>query len=118
MTRLFSSAPILVALNHDSFHDPRLRLINADEARWIEASDESFDLAFVDFPDPSTFALGNLYSVPFYALLKKRIASYGLVVVQATSPYFAPHPYCPIQSTLPDPGHKTYPYHPHVPPLR
>jgi spermidine synthase len=115
MTRLFSTAPILVALNHDSFHDPRLRLINADAARWIEASDESFDVAFVDFPDPSTFALGKLYSVPFYALLKKRIASHGLVVVQATSPYFAPHAYWSIEATLRDAGYETYPYHTYVP---
>jgi spermidine synthase len=115
MTGLFSSAPALVALNHDSFHDPRVRLINADAARWIENGAESFDVAFVDFPDPSTFALGKLYSVPFYALLKKRVAAHGLVVVQATSPYFAPHAYWSIEATLREAGYKTCPYHAYVP---
>jgi spermidine synthase len=105
----------LVALNHDSFHDPRVRLINADAARWIENGAESFDVAFVDFPDPSTFALGKLYSVPFYALLKKRVAAHGLVVVQATSPYFAPHAYWSIEATLREAGYKTCPYHAYVP---
>jgi len=115
VTRLFSSSDPLVALNHGSFRDPRVHLINADAARWIEANEDSFDAAFVDFPDPSTFSLGKLYSVPFYALLKKRIASHGLVVVQATSPYFAPHAYWSIEATLREAGFKTYPYHTYVP---
>jgi spermidine synthase len=115
VTRLFSSSEPLVALNHGSFRDSRVHLINADAARWIETSEESFDVAFVDFPDPSTFALGKLYSVPFYALLKKRIASHGFVVVQATSPYFAPHAYWSIEATLREAGFKTYPYHAYVP---
>jgi len=115
MTRLFSSSPPLVALNQNSFHDPRVRLINADAARWVETNEDSFDVAFVDFPDPSTFALGKLYSVPFYALLKKRMAAHGIVVVQATSPYFAPHAYWSIEATLRAAGFKTYPYHTYVP---
>jgi spermidine synthase len=115
MTHLFSSSEPLVALNHDAFHDPRVRLINADAARWIEDTQESFDAAFVDFPDPSTFALGKLYSVPFYGLLKKHIAAHGLVVVQATSPYFAPHAYWCIAATLRSADFKTYPYHTYVP---
>jgi len=115
MTRLFSSSEPLVALNHDSFHDPRVHLVNADAALWIESSRESFDAAFVDFPDPSTFALGKLYSVPFYGLLKKHIAARGLVVVQATSPYFAPHAYWSIEATLRAVDFKTFPYHTYVP---
>jgi spermidine synthase len=115
MTSLFSTSAPLVALNHGSFHDPRLHLINADAARWIEDDTESYDVAFVDFPDPSTFALGKLYSVPFYALLRKRVASHGLVVVQATSPYFAPHAYWSIEATLREAGYQTYPYHTYVP---
>jgi spermidine synthase len=115
MTRLFASSEPLVALNHGSLRDPRVRVINADAARWIESNDESFDVAFVDFPDPSTFALGKLYSVPFYAWLMKRVAVHGLVVVQATSPYFAPHAYWCIESTLRAAGFATYPYHTYVP---
>jgi spermidine synthase len=115
VTHLFSSSPPLTALNHDSFKDPRVRIINADAARWIESSEEMFDVAFVDFPDPSTFALGKLYSVPFYGLLKKRVATHGLVVVQATSPYFAPHAYWCIEATLKAADYQTFPYHTYVP---
>jgi spermidine synthase len=115
VTHLFSSSEPLVALNRHSFADPRVHLVTADAARWVESSTDSFDVAYVDFPDPSTFALGKLYSVPFYALLKKRIASHGFIVVQATSPYFAPHAYWSIEATLREAGFKTYPYHTYVP---
>jgi spermidine synthase len=115
MTSLFSTSAPLVALNHGSFHDPRVQLINADAARWIEDDRDSYDVAFIDFPDPSTFALGKLYSVPFYALVSKHIAAHGLVVVQATSPYFAPHAYWSIEATLREAGYHTYPYHTYVP---
>jgi spermidine synthase len=74
-----------------------------------------FDAAIVDFPDPSSFALGKLYSVPFYGVLKKHIAANGLVVVQATSPFFAPHAYWTVDATLRDVGMRTWPYHLYVP---
>jgi spermidine synthase len=74
-----------------------------------------FDAAIVDFPDPSSFALGKLYSVPFYGMVKKHVAANGLVVVQSTSPFFAPHAFWTIDATLRDVGMKTYPYHAYVP---
>jgi spermidine synthase len=115
MTGLFSTSAPLVKLNAASFHDPRVHLINADAARWVETSNASVDVVFVDFPDPSTFALGKLYSVPFYAMVKKHVAAHGIVVVQATSPYFAPHAYWSIESTLRAAEFKTFPYHTYVP---
>jgi spermidine synthase len=74
-----------------------------------------FDAAIVDFPDPSSFALGKLYSVPFYATVKKHVAAQGLVVVQSTSPFFAPHAYWTIDATLREAGLRTWPYHAYVP---
>jgi spermidine synthase len=115
MTSLFSSSAPLVALNQGSFSDPRVHLINADAALWIAENRTSFDAVFVDFPDPSSFALGKLYSVPFYSLVKKSVSAHGIVVVQSTSPYFAPHAYWSIDATLKEAGLRTYPYHVYVP---
>ena len=74
-----------------------------------------YDAVIVDFPDPSSFALGKLYSVPFYGLLKKHLAANGLIVVQSTSPFFAPHAYWTVDATLREVGLRTYPYHSYVP---
>lgn len=115
MTKAFASRPELVKLNHGALSDPRVTVINADAAVWLQHTDAMFDAAIVDFPDPSSFALGKLYSVPFYGLLKKHVAANGLVVVQATSPFFAPHAYWTIDATLRDVGMATWPYHAYVP---
>jgi spermidine synthase len=47
--------------------------------------------------------------------VRKHVAAHGLVVVQATSPYFAPHAYWSIEATLREAGYHTYPYHTYVP---
>lgn len=115
MTAAFKQREELVALNKGSFHDKRVQVVNADAAIWLQQNQEMFDAAIVDFPDPSSFALGKLYSVPFYGMLKKHVAANGLVVIQATSPFFAPHAYWTVDATLRDVGMRTWPYHLYVP---
>jgi spermidine synthase len=115
MTGAFKTRAELVKLNHGSFSDPRVTVINADAAMWLQHSDGMFDAAVVDFPDPSSFALGKLYSVPFFGMLRKHLSANGLVVVQSTSPFFAPHAFWTIDATLRDVGLSTWPYHAYVP---
>ena len=54
-------------------------------------------------------------SVPFYRLLSRHVADTGLVVIQATSPYFAPRSYWCVDATLKEAGYRTWPYHALVP---
>ena len=115
MTKAFTQREELVKLNHGSLSDPRVKVINFDAAIWLQNNEDMFDAAIVDFPDPSSFALGKLYSVPFYGLVKKHLAATGLMVVQSTSPFFAPHAYWTIDATLREVGLRTYPYHVYVP---
>jgi spermidine synthase len=115
MTGAFTTRPELVKLNGRSFSDPRVTVVNADAAIWLQNTTEMFDAAIVDFPDPSSFALGKLYSVPFYGMVKKHIAANGLMVVQSTSPFFAPNAFWTIDATLRDVGMRTWPYHAYVP---
>ena len=115
MTNAFTQRPELTQLNHHSFSDPRVQVINADAAIWLQNNQSMFDAIIVDFPDPSSFALGKLYSVPFYGIVKKHLAAQGLLVVQSTSPFFAPHAYWTIDATLKEVGFLTYPYHLYVP---
>jgi spermidine synthase len=115
MTGAFARREELVKLNHGSLTDKRVKVINADAAVWLQNHDDMFDAAIVDFPDPSSFALGKLYSVPFYGMLKRHVAERGLMVVQSTSPFFAPHAYWTIDATLREVGLHTWPYHAYVP---
>ncbi len=115
MTNLFSRSESLVALNHKSLKDPRVAVVNADAGAWLEQNQQMFDAIIVDFPDPSNFGLGKLYSVPFYHLLAKHLSENGLAVVQSTSPFFAPHAYWCVDATLKESGFTTWPYHVYVP---
>lgn len=115
MTRLFSASPALVELNLRAFDDPRVSVVNQDAAQWLEHGQQVFDIAIADFPDPSNFALGKLYSVPFYRLLARHVAANGYIVVQSTSPYYAPRAYWSIVATLEEAGLRSWPYHAYVP---
>jgi spermidine synthase len=115
MTHLFASAPLLRQLNGDSLNSPRVRVINADAARWLEDSAEMFDFVVADFPDPASYAVGKLYSTGFYRLLQKHLAEHGLLVVQTTSPFYARHSFWTVAATLEDVGLRTAPYHALVP---
>ena len=115
MTELFSSAAELVRLNQGALANPRLRVINDDAAKWLEQSQELFDFAVVDFPDPSNYSLGKLYSVSFYKLLKKHLADSGLAVIQSTSPYNGRRAFWSVNASLAEAGWRTWPYHALVP---
>ena len=115
MTRLFSTNPMLVALNQKSFLSPRVHVINADAFPWVDSNTDSFDFIVVDFPDPTSYSLGKLYTTAFYKAAARHLSSQGLMVVQSTSPMFARDSYWCIAETLKQAGLKTYPYHVYVP---
>jgi spermidine synthase len=115
MTRLFSTHPVLAGLNHHSLTAPRVHVINADAFPWLDSNSDAFDFIVVDFPDPTSYALGKLYTTAFYRSMGRHLARGGLAVVQSTSPLFARQSYWCIAATLKDAGFRTWPYHLYVP---
>ena len=115
MTQLSTTFPPLAELNNHAFSDPRIHVVNQDAMIWLETPGEPFDVAIVDFPDPSTFALGKLYTTRFYRLLKSRLSPAGVVSVQSTSPLFARKSYWCIMKTLESAGFSVRPYQTTVP---
>jgi spermidine synthase len=115
MTRLFSTHPVMSALNQHSLTSPRVHVINTDAFRWLDTNTEQFDFIVADFPDPTSYALGKLFTTAFYRLAAKHLASGGLIVVQSTSPLFARRSYWCIVESVHQAGLHTYPYHVYVP---
>jgi spermidine synthase len=115
MTRLFSTQPLLTALNAGALASPRLQIVNADAFGWLERSDEVFDVIVIDFPDPTNFALGKLYTTSFYALVERHLAADGFVVVQTTTPLIARRSFWTVAATIEAAGLTITPYHAHVP---
>ena len=115
MTQLFATHPLLTALNGGALTSPKLHIVNADAFVWLDAAGELYDFVIVDFPDPSSYNLGKLYTTAFYRLAAKHLSRAGLMVVQSTSPLFAPRSFWCIARTIADAGLRTYPYHVYVP---
>ena len=116
MTNLFRNHPLLKRLNSGSLSDPRVKVINADAFVWIdETQPDPVDFIVIDFPDPTNFSIGKLYTTAFYRVLAKHLAQHGLVAVQSTSPLFARQSYWCIVETMQQAGWRTHPYHVYVP---
>jgi len=121
VTTLFRENTHLKKINSNSLNDTRVKIENDDAWRWLEAraaggaGQAPFDAIFMDLPDPSNYALGRLYSAPFFRLLVRQLAPYGLIATQATSPVAAREAYWCIVATLESAGLHTAPYHTLVP---
>jgi spermidine synthase len=115
MTKLFSTHPMLTKLNDKSFLSPRVHIINADAFPWVDSNADSFDFIVIDFPDPTNYSLGKLYTTAFYRAAARHLSAQGLMVVQSTSPMFARDSFWCIVETLKQAGLETYPYHVYVP---
>lgn len=115
MTALSESFPPLAALNEHAFNDPRVTVVNEDAMIWIERVPTKFDVAIVDFPDPSSFSLGKLYTTRFYRLLRQRLAPDATIAVQSGSPLNARKSFWCIVRTMEAAGLHVRPYQTTVP---
>ena len=115
VTTLFTRSGSLAALNHGSLRSPKVRVVTADAFAWLRANHRQFDVALVDFPDPTNFSVGKLYTVTFYRELARALTPEGVAAIQSTSPLVAPKAYWTVSTTLEAAGFATAGYHVYVP---
>jgi spermidine synthase len=115
VTEIFRHSEILKTLNGNSLSSPKLRVINTDAFSWLKQNNRRFDFIIIDFPDPSNFSVGKLYTTSFYKEIKKSLSPKGAFVVQSTSPYVARKTFWCVNNTIASVGFKTQPYHLYVP---
>jgi spermidine synthase len=115
MTGFARTFPPLRDLNKGALDDPRVTLVHDDAMAWLAHREGTFDVVICDFPDPSSFSLGKLYSTRFYERLLAVLAPDGAVAVQATSPLLARRSFWCIVRTLEATGLSVRPYHTAVP---
>ncbi len=115
MTHLALENPIFKKLNKNSLHDSRVTIYNQDAYSFVKNSSEIYSVVIIDLPDPNDTGLGKLYTKEFYSMLKGRLAADGLVVTQATSPYFARQAFWCIKNTMDTVFANTIPYQTYIP---
>ena len=100
MTLLGRTFAPFVRLNGGALSDPRVRLVHEDAYAFLERDAGAYGVILADLPDPNHETLAKLYSVPFYRLLRRRLAPGGAIAVQSTSPLAAPDAFWCIHRTL------------------
>lgn len=115
MTKMFQTNSVLTKFNANSLNNPKVEVLNKDAFVWAKNAKKQYDVVVVDFPDPSNYSLGKLYSWSFYSTLKQILTLDGVVVVQTTSPYFAPKSFWCINKTMMEVFPQVDAYHAYVP---
>lgn len=115
MVELCKTNNHIVALNEGSLNNEKLNVINNDAFKYLEDSNELYDVIIVDLPDPNNENLNKLYTNLFYRLCYKNLNKDGIMVVQSTSPYSATKAFWSINKTIASEGFDVYPYHLQVP---
>ena len=77
----------LPSISGGAYDDPRMELLIADGARYVQETDERFDVVIVDSTDP--VGPGEiLFSREFYAGCKRCLTPGGIIVTQNGIPFF------------------------------
>ena len=86
-----------------AFKDIRLKTIYEDAYTFLEHSEEKFDIAVIDVPDPLEHGPAiDLFTREFYSLLSKNMNKAGLVVAQSgpTGPAFMEQCFSAVSNTM------------------
>jgi len=100
MTELGRNNVLFKRLNQNALNNPKVKIYNEDAYKFLENSNQFYDIIIIDLPDPNDLALGKLYTKEFYELVKKRLSKDGIMVTQSTSPFFARKVFWCIHHTL------------------
>lgn len=115
ITELFSKHPRLSELNGGALRSPKVTVVNEDAFVWLDQAQGTYDLAITDFPDPSNYSVGKLYTKLFYTKLQSRLGGEGVMTIQSGSPMFARRTFWSIVTTLEEMELEVRPYHAFVP---
>lgn len=84
----------LEEMHNGSFNDPRSKVVIMDGFKYVEETDEVFDVAILDLTDPHGPEIAKaLYSEDFYLKLMKRLNRDGILTSQVGNSFFFPNTY-------------------------
>ncbi len=115
VTDICASHPLITSINQNSLKSPAVTIVNDDAFNFIKNGNTRYDVILIDLPDPHDPGLSKLYSKEFYELVRQSLAMGGVMVTQATSPFFAPKPFWCIHTTMKQVFKHVVAYHTQVP---
>ena len=115
MTSLGEHFPPLGTLSGHALQHPSVTVVNQDAFLWVDSAKEKYDVAIIDFPDPSTFSVGKLYTRYFFSRLRRVLTDTAVLNIQCSSPLVSPESYWCVIATLENSGFDVRPFHATVP---
>lgn len=100
VTQLFKHNQALTKLNQDSLSHSKVTILNQDAWKFLENSEQLFDVVIIDLPDPNNPSLSRLYTTTFYKLIHTHLSRDGVVVTQASSALFSRQAFWSIAKTM------------------
>jgi len=117
MTQLGEKHPMFIQLNNNSLNDSRVDVYNEDAYTFLREDSRLYDVIIVDLPDPKSVEIARLYTRQFYKTTLRHLSVGGVIVTQATSPFFANSAFLSILKTMRSAGLTAVAYHNHIPTL-
>jgi len=102
-------------INGNSLNSPLVEVIIGDAYIYLLKNKKKYDVIIADFPDPHDETISKLYTVEFYALVRRTLSSKGVFVTQSTSPLFAGEAFWCIHNTMKKIFNRVLPYHIYIP---
>lgn len=115
MTNLAKSNPIFLKLNNNALNDVRVRTMNEDAYTFLNNDNILYSAIIIDLPDPKTISIARLYTKQFYQLAVHHLIHGGILVTQATSPFFSQKAFISVLKTMRSVGIPAIAYHNHIP---
>ncbi len=100
-----------------AFDDPRVQLHFADARKYLEDTEDTYDVIIVDLPDPQEAGPASfLYTQSFYSLLRRRLNPEGVAAVQSEQCMTGNlEAFTAISHTLGSVFPRVFPYHAMIP---
>ena len=115
MTDLAKTHPAFRKLNGESMNNSKIHIVNQDAYKFLQKSEDLYDVIIIDLPDPNSIQLARLYSRGFYTLCKNHLTKFGVIVTQSASPLYTKKAFLTIMKTMESVGITVLPYHNQIP---
>lgn len=100
VVELFRDRAALASLNGGALSDSRVHARFEDAMAYLRHTEEKYDAIIMDLPDPSSVETNKLYAAEFFGLALARLTDRGVLVTQASSPFYARRTFWCIVHTL------------------
>jgi spermidine synthase len=109
------NVPEVAALNERALFDKRVNTYTKDARDFLQSLKKTYDLIFIDLPDPENATCAKLYTKEMFQMLNNFLTKDGIIVCQANSPDDTPTVFWSIGLTMEQSGYHTEGYHIIVP---